>query len=160
MVFRRAKNSRLLLRLRLTSSYRRRFACRLGALTCFLTPSLIARSWRGTGVHPRGDNGLGLFAFGSHPKTNITSRFTRTPCKPAWFPGSLRPCRKPKACSRLESLRASRPLIALPRKAAAVASQRLAQGLSLRLSPLAERRGRHSKNAHSIPVAGRLRSYL
>ena len=49
----------------------------------FFTPSLIARSWRGTGVYPRGDNGLGLFAFGSHPKTNITSRFTRPRCKPA-----------------------------------------------------------------------------
>ena len=58
--------------------------------------------------------------------------------------GSLRPCRKPKACSRLESLRASRPLIALPRKAAAIS----------------ERRGRHSKNAQSVPEAGRLWSNI
>ena len=104
VVFRRAKKIRSLLRLRLTSAYRRCSpagshvsSSRAHGLSpdlwsvlspsahpsFFFTPSLIARSWRGTGVYPRGDNGLGLFAFGSHPKTNITSRFTRPRCKPA-----------------------------------------------------------------------------
>ena len=100
VVFRRAKKIRSLLRLRLTSAYRRCSPACSAHPSFFFTPSLIARSWRGTGsrtpfrrahglvaslprLSPRGDNGLGLFAFGSHPKTNITSRFTRTPCKPA-----------------------------------------------------------------------------
>ena len=33
-----------------------------GALAFSPTPSLMARSWRGTGVHPREDNALGLVA--------------------------------------------------------------------------------------------------
>ena len=79
VVFRRAKNSRLLLRLRLTSAYRRRFACRLGALTCFLTPSLIARSWRGTGVHPREDNPAVLVSLRLPIPSGISSRGLHAP---------------------------------------------------------------------------------
>ena len=51
-----------LLRLRLIPTNRRDFACILGASVFLPTPSLIARSWRGTGVHPREDNALGLVA--------------------------------------------------------------------------------------------------
>ena len=51
-----------LLRLRLIPTNRRDFACILGASVFLPTPSLIARSWRGTGVYPREDNALGLVA--------------------------------------------------------------------------------------------------
>ena len=56
VVFRRAKKICPLLRLRLIPANRRDFTCMLGASIFFPTPSLIARSWRGTGVYPREDN--------------------------------------------------------------------------------------------------------
>ena len=62
VVFRRAKKICPLLRLRLIPANRRDFTCMLGASIFFPTPSLIARSWRGTGVYPREDNALGLVA--------------------------------------------------------------------------------------------------
>ena len=56
VVFRRAKKICPLLRLRLIPANRRDFTCMLGASIFFPTPSLIAWSWRGTGVYPREDN--------------------------------------------------------------------------------------------------------
>ena len=48
-----------------------------------------------------------VLSLRSNLVSNIVSRFTRPQCKPAWFPGSLRPY-----------------LIALPRKAAAISERR------------------------------------
>ena len=46
---------------------------------------------RGTGVSPREDNPVGLVELSfSNPARDIVSRFTPSPCKPAWFPGRLR----------------------------------------------------------------------
>ena len=46
---------------------------------------------RGTGVSPREDNPVGLVELSlSKTARDIVSRFTRSLCKPAWFPGRLR----------------------------------------------------------------------
>ena len=89
-VCRRTKNMRPLRCPRPLGAYRSARSADCDALACFLYVLLNAGNERGTGVYPREDNALGLFAFGSHPASKSVSRFTRPRCRPAWFPGWLR----------------------------------------------------------------------
>ena len=79
-----------LLRLRLIPTNRRDFACILGASVFLPTPSLIARNWRGTGVHPREDNPAVPVSLRLPIPSGISSRGLHAPgVSPPGCPGRL-----------------------------------------------------------------------
>ena len=88
VVFRRAKKIRSLLRLRLTSAYRRCSPACLAHPSFFFTSSLIARSWRGTGVYPREDKPAVPVSLRLPIPSGISSRGLHAPgVSPPGLPG-------------------------------------------------------------------------
>ena len=88
VVFRRAKKICPLLCPRLILAYRQNSPADFGASIFFPTPSLIARSWRGTGVHPREDNPAVLVSLRLPIPSGISSRGLHAPgVSPPGLPG-------------------------------------------------------------------------
>ena len=87
VVFRRAKKICPLLCPRLILAYRQNSPADFGASIFFLTPSLIARSWRGTGVYPREDNPAVPVSLRLPIQSGISSRGLHAPgVSPPGFP--------------------------------------------------------------------------
>ena len=91
VVFRRAKNIRLLLCPRFIPAYRRDFTCGLRRTRLFLSALLNSVKRGGAQAFTRERIMPLVLSLRSNPRSNIVSRITRPRCKPAWFPGSLQP---------------------------------------------------------------------
>ena len=81
--FRRAKNIRLLLRLRFIPTNRRDFTCRLGALACFLYALLNAGEFAGHRRSIPRKIMPSVLSLRSNPEGNIILGLSRQPCRPA-----------------------------------------------------------------------------
>ena len=83
LFFRRAKNIRLLLRLRFIPTNRRDFTCRLGALACFLYALLNAGEFAGHRRSIPRKIMPSVLSLRSNPEGNIILGLSRQPCRPA-----------------------------------------------------------------------------
>ena len=81
--FRRAKNIRLLLRLRFIPTNRRDFTCRLGALACFLYALLSSAELAGHRRSIPRKIMPSVLSLRSNPEGNIILGLSRQPCRPA-----------------------------------------------------------------------------